>query len=489
MQDLQDLELLVMMGTPLISIETIEEKRATELAQRVATRTGLEIYQWSVTRGLSPAGSRSGISGTHRPETVLRHIASTGTPGMFVLFDFDAWLEDAVVVRTLREIVKHHTENGHTLILVGGKLELPGDIEQLSAHFKLSLPGRDELEAIIHQESAAWGKKHKQRVQARSAVIDSLVNLLTGLTENHARRLVKRAIFDDGVLSEEDIPEVMRIKYQLLDTNSVLTYEFDHVDLEQVAGLRNLKEWLRLRRNVFLSNETLKGLDAPKGMLLLGVQGGGKSLAAKSVAGSWKVPLLRLDFGTLYNKYYGETERNLREALRSAETMAPCILWMDEIEKGLGSDDDGGPSKRVLGTLLTWMAEHKERVFLVATANDIESLPPELMRKGRFDEIFFVDLPGPEVRKKIFEIHLSSRDQNPAGFDLENLGATTEGFTGAEIEQTIVSALYRSHADNTALSTEHIQSAIASTQPLSVVMKEKVAYLRHWAKDRTVPAD
>jgi SpoVK/Ycf46/Vps4 family AAA+-type ATPase len=264
----------------------------------------------------------------------------------------------------------------------------------------------------------------------------------------------------------------------------------DRVSMDDVAGLVRLKTWLQQRRTVFLAPEAPPGLDAPKGLLLLGVQGGGKSLAAKAVAGAWHVPLLRLDFGVLYNKYYGETERNLRQALKTAAVMAPCVLWIDEIEKGLAVDDnEGGPSKRVLGTLLTWMAEREEKVFLVATANDITALPPELLRKGRFDEIFFVDLPDHEVRTAIFSIHLRKRDQDAGGFDLEALAIASEGFSGAEIEQAVVSALYTAHARNESLSSAHIQEEIANTRPLSVLMAEKIAYLRAWASERTVPAD
>jgi SpoVK/Ycf46/Vps4 family AAA+-type ATPase len=199
--------------------------------------------------------------------------------------------------------------------------------------------------------------------------------------------------------------------------------------------------------------------------------------------------LLRLDFGTLYNKYYGETERNLRDSLKTAESMSPCVLWIDEIEKGLATDSDGGPSRRILGTLLTWMAEHDARVFLVATANDIEMLPPELLRKGRFDEIFFVDLPGEEVRGEIFRIHLSMREQDPKLFDVEGLQAASQGFSGAEIEQAVVAALYASHASKEPLGTAHILAEIERTKPLSVLMAEKIAYLRSWAASRTVSAD
>jgi SpoVK/Ycf46/Vps4 family AAA+-type ATPase len=259
-----------------------------------------------------------------------------------------------------------------------------------------------------------------------------------------------------------------------------------------VGGQRNLKKWLERRRPVFAGDASASGLDIPKGVLLLGVQGGGKSLAAKAIAGSWAAPLLRLDVGALYNKYHGETERNLREALETAEAMAPCVLWLDEIEKGLstgGDSSDGGVSRRVLGALLTWMSDRKSRVFMVATANDISRLPPELMRKGRFDEIFFVDLPSEEVRAEIFTIHLQKRSQTPDLFDVGILAARAKGFSGAEIEQVVIAGMYEAYANNTALSTALLNNEIKNTRPLSVIRAEEVNDLREWASERTVKAD
>ncbi|NJN52955.1 MAG: AAA family ATPase [Gammaproteobacteria bacterium] len=266
----------------------------------------------------------------------------------------------------------------------------------------------------------------------------------------------------------------------------VLHYEHDTESFASVAGLDNLRAWLKLRQDAFLRSGDA---DRPKGLMLLGVQGSGKSLAAKSVAGMFGVPLLRLDFGALYNKYFGETERNLRNSLKQAELMAPCVLWMDEIEKGLATgDSDNATSKRVLATLLTWMAENKQSVFLVATANDIAALPPELLRKGRMDEVFFVDLPDATTRRDIFRIHLKKRGIDAQLFDLDLLAATSDGFTGAEIEEAVVSARHMAAAKETALTTQDVVDALNRTYPLSVLRGDSIAALRTWAKDRTVPA-
>ncbi|MGH8166331.1 MAG: AAA family ATPase, partial [Woeseiaceae bacterium] len=270
----------------------------------------------------------------------------------------------------------------------------------------------------------------------------------------------------------------------------ILQFEYDTAKFSDVGGLKRLKQWLLQRRPAFLTESGARHLDAPKGILLIGVQGCGKSLAAKATAGVFGIPLLRLDFGSLYNKYHGETERNLRETLKTADVMTPCVLWIDEIEKGLaGRGGETGTTQRVLATFLTWLAEKQSRVFVVATANDISALPPELVRKGRFDEIFFVDLPDPEIRAEILAIHLANRGQPREQFDVTRLAAASEGFSGADIEQAIVSALYAAHAQDSSLTSRHLLDAVRGTRPLSVVMAENIDVLRHWAAGRTVSCD
>jgi SpoVK/Ycf46/Vps4 family AAA+-type ATPase len=407
-----------------------------------------------------------------------------------VLLDFHPYLDQPVNARLLKEIALDYEKIARTLVLVGLEVKLPPDLDKLAVRFRLSLPGPDDLKTIIRDEVKAWqAARGGQEVKGERGAFDQLIRHLSGLTESDVRRLVRHAL-EDGVLDATDVERLVARKHEMLGRDSVLTFEMDTARFYDVAGLGTLKRWLERRREAFLGDAAALGVDVPKGIMLLGVQGCGKSLAAKAVAGSWGTPLMRLDFGALYNKFLGETERNLREALKVADAMAPAVLWMDEIEKGIATNDnDGGESRRILGTLLTWMAERKSKVFVVATSNDIEALPPELVRKGRLDEIFFVDLPSETARSEILKIHLGRRKQDPAGFDLPALVAACDGFSGAEIEQVVVGALYEARAANTPLVTSHLLDEAKRTKPLSVVMAEKIAWLRAWAQGRTVSAD
>ena len=489
MTDLKDVELILRTRTPLIAVETREEHRAIDLFRRAALGGGQPLYRWSAVDGLArldleQAPQRS----LAEPDRLLAHIRASQGGGIYLLLDFHPYLDDPLTIRHLREIAQRDAP-APTLALIGPRVPLPDELRNLSARLELRLPDLAAVRTIIEEEAAAWGQRHRRRLQARGAVVDALARNLLGLTAADVRRLTRNAIHDDGALTEADLPALAQAKYRLLDSGSVLSFELETAGMADVAGLARLKAWLEMRRAVFVADSPPPGLDAPKGVLLLGVQGAGKSLAAKACAGAFGVPLLRLDFATLYNKYYGETERNLREALATAGQMAPCVLWIDEIEKGLADDSDGGPSRRVLGTLLTWMAERVEPVFLVATANDVESLPPELLRKGRFDEIFFVDLPARDVRAEIFAIHLEKRGQPRGGFALDALADASQGFSGAEIEQAVVASLYAAHARGAALADADLLAELAGTRPLSVLMAEKIAHLRAWAAARTVPAD
>ncbi len=492
MSDEHDLELVINSRVPLVVVESHEELRVLDLLRSMVLRLQRPLFHWTITQGLKRIDVDYAPQ-RHNAEAgdVLRHIKSAAQKAVYVLSDFHPYLKDPTNVRLLKDIALAYKEMESTLILLSHELEMPAEIRKFSARFSVALPGRDELERIIRNTAAEWARGHPgKQVKTDRKTLDALLRNLSGLPARDAQRLARNVIYDDGAITDDDLPAVMKAKYRLLNAEGMLAFEYETASFADVGGLRKLKQWLEHRRAVFHGELQARGLDPPKGVLLLGVQGCGKSLAAKAVAGVWNVPLLRLDFGALYNKYYGESERNLRESLNTAEVMAPCVLWMDEIEKGIasGSDDDG-TSRRVLGTLLTWMAERKQPAFLVATANDIERLPPELIRKGRFDEIFFVDLPVAGVQAQIFAIHLKKRDLDPDEFDLQRLAQAADGFSGSEIEQAVVSALYTAHAQRVPLSTGHLLAEIEQTRPLSVVMAERIKALRSWAASRTVPAD
>ena len=492
MHNQRDLELILSSHIPIIVIESHEERRVLDLLMQQTLKLSKPLFKWTITEGLErididlePQRHNS------QPTEMLRHIKAAKQNAIYVLADFHPYLDEAMHIRLLKDIALSHHQTGSHLVLISHAINLPDELQKFSAHFELSMPSSEELEKLLRDTASEWAAKHRgKKVHTDRKTLDAMVNNLTGLTLRDAKRLARNAIYDDGALTQSDLPNVMQAKYNLLNNEGVLAFEYETAHFSDVGGLTKLTEWLKQRRGVFHGEIENMGLDMPKGILLLGVQGCGKSLAARAVAGIWNVPLLRLDFGALYNKFHGESERNLRESLNTAEVMAPCVLWMDEIEKGIAvGDNDGGTSKRMLATLLTWMAEKKSPVFMVATANDIAQLPAELIRKGRFDEIFFVDLPKPEVRWTIFRIHLQKRSLNPQAFDLSILVDASEGFSGAEIEQAVVAGLYSAHAVSEDITTKHIHHELETTRPLSVVMAEQIQHLRDWASQRTVPAD
>ncbi len=502
MIDRRNLEVVLKSHFPIVVVETHEEPRALDLLKQVTVGQGRALYTWSAAQGLraepggdsgpvwSLQGSPAQADDTTAPEAALARVKETLKGAVVALLDFHPYLRDPRTVRLLREIAHDFYLRENRLVLLSHALELPPELKRLAARFELSLPDGARLNELVLEEARLWRLKQGggNAVKADRRAMELLVQNLRGLTVSDAKRLIRNAIHDDGAITASDLPEVMKAKYELVSEGGVLSFEYDTATFAEVGGFSRLKGWLERRQRAFLA--AAGGLDTPKGILLLGVQGGGKSLAAKAVAGAWQVPLLRLDFGALYNKYIGETEKNLRESLKAAEVMAPCVLWIDEIEKGVAvTDSDSGTAHRVLGALLTWMAEKKARVFVVATANSIAALPPELVRKGRLDEIFFVDLPAPEARVAILAAHLRKRGLEREGLDLEKAARQSDGFSGAELEQAVVSAWYAAHAAETPLTTEHLLEEIARTRPLSVVMAEQIGALRAWASQRTVPVD
>jgi SpoVK/Ycf46/Vps4 family AAA+-type ATPase len=492
----RDLELILRSRMPIIVIETRDESRMLDLLRDITmTQAGdgyQPLFRWTVTDGLQRLDIELEPQlHNAEPPDVLRHIRAVSKPGIYVLLDFHHYLQDPVIIRLMKDICMRYAEIPRQLVLLSHEISLPDELAGFAARFDMALPNEAERESIVKRIAREYATENPgTRVRTDPKAYAMLIQNLAGLTDRDTEQLARNAIFHDGVISRSDLPGVMQAKYELLNRGGILHYEYDTTRFAEVGGLSNLKRWLQLRKPAFLTGNGAAHLDKPKGVLLIGVQGCGKSLAAKAIAGIFDLPLLRLDFASLYNKYHGETEKNLRDSLRTADVMSPCVLWIDEIEKGLaGRGGETGTTQRVLGTFLTWMAEKNGSVFVVATANDISALPPELVRKGRFDELFFVDLPRTKVRRRIFEIHLELRRQDPGAIDLDSVTEVAKGFSGAEIEQAIVSALYTAHAQGTELATEHLIEELRNTRPLSVVMSERIAALREWASGRTVPSD
>ncbi len=491
-----DLELILRSRTPIVIIESQDEARMLELLQSITLRRSttsyLPLFRWTLTDGLQRLDiSLEPQSLNSEPTDVLKHIRAVSKPGLYVLLDFHPFLEDPIHVRLLKDICIQFSDIERQIVLISHEVTVPTELEGFCARFNMALPNEQARKQIVQKAVDDYALENPGNpAQIDPKAHKLLIQNLAGLSYADTSRLARNAIWFDGAITKSDLPNVMQAKYELLNRGGALQFEYDTATFGDVGGLSRLKEWLSQRRPAFRGDDSASHLDPPKGILLLGIQGCGKSLAAKATAAIFGVPLLRLDFGAIYDKYHGETERKLRESLQTADVMAPCVLWIDEIEKGIaGRGGETGTSQRVLGTFLTWMAEKKTHVFIVATANDISMLPPELVRKGRFDEIFFVDLPTLEIRSSILAIHLSSRDQPLGNFDISSLAGAMDGFSGAEIEQAVVAALYAAHAKKQALSTNHIQAEIEQTKPLSIVLEERISQMRQWAAGRTVSCD
>ncbi len=493
MTDIKELESLLSARMPVVIVESHEEQKVSSMVERFSLLNNRTFFSWNVTQGLRSGLSSESIYNTKDLPEALRHVEGSPANAIYLFLDAHPYLSDPGVIRTIKNIAQKAEVVPRMLMFLSHQVEVPKELSRLATSFRPSLPDPKRIQEILREEATRYREASGSKVTGSQEALHMLIQHLGGLSEEDARRLARMAIRDDGAITLADIGRVLKAKHEFLQSSQILALEAGIPNIDELGGLDKLKRWLAVRREIFLAGASDSPLPPPKGMLLLGVQGAGKSLAAKCVAGAWRLPLFRLDFGTLYQKYHGETEHNMREALSIAASMAPCVLWMDEIEKGIagdsGGDSDGGVSRRVLGTLLTWMAERTARVFMVATANDISSLPPELLRKGRFDEIFFVDLPQALAREQILRVHLGRHKADPSRFDLGALAAASDGFSGAEIEQAIVSGLYEAHAEKTQLSTAHVVRELQRSKPISVVMAEKIATLRAWAKERAVPAD
>lgn len=493
---LKDLELLLRSRYGLIHMDTLEEDRAEGLLRHMADAIGIPFFTWTRSQGLVREGMTDAAYQTRDPVKAMGHIAASGLPALYHVRGLLATLTgpgQELLVSLTRDAARSLADLDGAVVLTGNGSELPSTLKEASATLTLPGPTDQEFRDLLGRIIRDLSRKRPVQVSLSRDETAALVKHLSGLTLMEAEKILTKAIVEDGSLDAQDIRHVIDAKRQVVEREGLLEYYPAETSMAGVADLRTLKAWLAKRRAVVASPERAEefGLSFPRGVLLLGVPGCGKSLSAKAVASEWGLPLLKLDPSNLYNKYIGESEANFKRAMRAAERMSPVVLWIDELEKAFasGGSEDGGVSQRILGSFLSWMQDRRGDVFVVATANDIQRLPPEFLRKGRFDEIFFVDLPDHETRSEVFRIHLSNRGQDPARFDLDALGAATEGFSGSEIEQVVVSALYTAFSAGSVVDTAALAAEARGTRPLSVTMAEHMDALRAWAKGRTVRAN
>jgi AAA+ superfamily predicted ATPase len=491
-----DLDTLIRARYPLIYLVSWEEQRLDAILQDVAQNHGKSLLHWTVTRGLRRIGGARSLTISDQSKEPVEALAAIGKltePSLVVLKDFHPYLDSAPVVRALRELAQDLKSTYTTVILLSPVLTIPVELEKEVSVLDVPLPGFRDLAQLLREIVAVVRQGNKARIDLNREEAEQLIKAAQGLTLSEAENAFAKAIANDGVLDKHDIQLVLEEKRQVIRKSGLLEFIAREAELGHVGGLDELKTWLTGRTGAFGEPARKFGLPAPKGLLLLGVQGCGKSLSAKAIAAQWSLPLLRLDLGRIFSSLIGSSEENLRRAIRVAESVAPAVLWIDEIEKGLAGSagsavTDSGVSARVFGSLLTWLQEKTAPVFVVATANNIEALPPELLRKGRFDDIFFIDLPSAAERREIFRIHLQHRHRDPAQFDLDALTDACEGFSGSEIEQCVIAALHYAFAAGCELSQAYLIQAAQEAFPISATMGEEISRLREWSKNRTRPA-
>lgn len=496
MTDRESLEELFLARHPLVVVQTYEEEYVLSVLGEMAVERQLDMWTWSATEGIRDgllSGSPAIADTEHAAAALYWILQQNARPALFVFCDLIGQLKDERALRCLREAADYVAKSGGQLVLVDHSDALPPVVAARAAKFVPSLPDEHEIESLIRNTVRQLNEQRRIEVHLNREELSAVVQNLQGLSRRQAEQVIRDVVCVDCRLDGSDIGRMMAHKRKVIAGDGLLDFVQSPVNLDQIGGLNRLKAWLDLRKRCSGAEAMAFGITPPRGILLLGIQGAGKSLAAKAVATAWRRPLLRLDAGALYDRYIGESERRLRDALQLAERMAPVVLWIDEIEKGFASaaslSTDGGLSKRMFGSLLTWMQEHTAPVFLVATANDIEALPPELLRKGRFDEIFFVGLPGLEARTQIISVHLSKRHRDPRQFDIAAIADATNGYSGAEIEQAIIAGLPEAFAAHDELNTSHILQAVHNSPPLSVTMAERLQALQTWAAGRCVLAD
>lgn len=550
---LERLKVLINSSTPIVVMETSEEMRAVNLVRAACSELNMATFEWTIADGLVRSGSNAAPTGgstglqaridqatgwntaarsqartvltlsageadrltramlastsgdaaaatgasmynTREPVQVLANMEAMTVEGVFILKDFHRHMDDPVVVRRLRDVGQKFSTNRRTVIITAPELSVPPELTTLVEYFDLPLPDRERLHEIVKETFTRLSKTYTLKLELDAAGVDAMAANLRGLTEEEAERAISQALVTRYALCPETITDVLEAKKQLLRHSGMLEFIEASDSMAAVGGLENLKHWLQLRRGAWDDSAREFGLEPPRGVIILGVQGCGKSLCARAVAGEWKLPLVKFDTSAVYDKYIGETEKRIRKVFQVAEGLAPCVLWIDELEKvfaGSGPDSasaDAGVSSRLLASFLSWMQDRKSPVFVAATCNNVTVLPPELIRKGRFDELFFVDLPGQAERKQILSIQISKRKRNAAEFDLEKVAAAAKGYSGAEIDAALQGALYSAYSEKKPLITQLLVDALGQTIPLSTTRGEEIAALREWARTRAVPA-
>ena len=491
-----ELETLIRARYPILYLVTSEELRVQEVIAEIAKKRQKKVFEWSCSTGIVPAGTsiqsqKNRNAATKDPLAALDQVIEQVEPALFVFKDFHPFLtrNNFGVIRKLKEIALHLKNSFKTILLISPVLEIPVELEKEITVLNFPLPTRDDLDILLDGIIAEVQQLKQVKVDLTDDGRERLLQAALGLTLGEAENVLAKIIVKDERLSGEDVNEVFAEKQQIIRKNGLLEYCTTTESFANIGGLAVLKEWLKKRAAAFTAEARSFGLSAPKGVLILGVQGCGKSLCAKAVSTQWQLPLLRFDMGRMFGSLVGSSEENIRRAVAVAESVAPAILWVDEIDKAFAGSQgsgltDGGTTARVFGTFLTWLSEKTAPVFVVATANDISQLPPELLRKGRLDEIFFVDLPDRDERVEIFRIHLSKRGRDAARFDMGALADAAEDYSGAEIEEAINSALYDAFGTGADIQTGHVLNALGQTVPLAVTMDEQINHLRAWADGR-----
>jgi SpoVK/Ycf46/Vps4 family AAA+-type ATPase len=494
-----ELEVLVRARYSLLYVLSWEEGRVTAEVNDIASRLNKKVFSWSVTTGLwryrnhMNPGKVEGMRGTKDPLVALKSVFEESDPSIFIFKDLHLHMKEAAIKRALRDLAAFLPSTLMTVIILAPTLQISTELEKDVTVVDYPLPGRDELGAAYQNICDDLEENEAFTLETRPEGRDLILEAAIGLTIKEAENVFAKTLVMTSRLTANEIPLIYTEKKQIIRKSGMLDYIETENSLDDVGGLENLKEWLSKRRDAFGEKARAYGLPAPRGVLFVGVQGCGKSLCAKAVSTNWRLPLLRLDAGAVFSKFVGESESNLRRVIQLAESISPVILWIDEIDKGFsgaggGGSEDSGTSARVFGSFITWMQEKTSSVFVIATANKVEHLPAELLRKGRFDEIFFVDLPHEAEREAIFKIHLHNRKYKENAFDIGALVESSKSYSGAEIEQAIVSGMFDAFESETELTTEHVLQALRETFPLSQTMAEQIESRRRWAVGRARPA-